>query len=58
MKAKMIVEGAHELSKPHLDVGFLMGDNSNHESKNDIEEYTSLDYGSCGSRLFIEKIDD
>jgi hypothetical protein len=58
MKAKMIVEGAHELSKPHLDVGFLMGDNSNHKSKNDIKEYTSLDCGSFGSPLFIEKADD
>jgi hypothetical protein len=58
MEAKMITKGARELSEPHLNVEFLMGDNSIHGSKDDIEEHTSLDYGSFGSPLSIEKAID
>ncbi len=58
MEAKMTAKGARELSEPHLNVDFLMGDNSIHESKDEIEEHTSMDYGSFGSPLSIGKAND
>jgi hypothetical protein len=57
MEAKITIEGVRELFEPHLDVGFLMGDNFIHGSKDDIEEHMGLDYGSFGSPLSIEKVD-
>jgi hypothetical protein len=36
----------------------LTGDNSIHGNKDDVEEHTGLDYGSFGSPLSNEKVDD
>jgi hypothetical protein len=37
---------------------FLTDDNSIHGNKDDVEEHTCLDYGSFGSPLSNEKVDD
>jgi hypothetical protein len=54
----VIVEGASELSKHFLDVGFSTSNNYIHGSKNDIEEDMGHDYGSFGLPLFVKKTDD
>jgi len=40
------------------DVEYLMNDNSIWGSKDDIEKHTSLDYGSFGLPLSVEKAND
>ncbi len=41
-----------------ISIGFSVGVDSIYGSQNDCEQLTSLDFGSFGLSLFVEKVDD